>query len=163
MKKVTLICLLLLLQLSSWGNSDQDTIVPSKHKFTSDEVWVPKVMQASQLIQLYMSFLKEGKRTMGFLHEDELAMIGEKNMTEKRLFFDSYKVISIGQRMAIIQVYAARGASLTCKKLTLRYYQDMHGNYYLVPGKVSKFEKKMGDVTLREIFIDTWTSEMICD
>jgi len=163
MKKVVLIFFITLLSTSLWANPNQDTIVPSKHKFASDEVWVPKVMQASQLIQLYMSFLKEGKRTMGFLHEDELAMIGEKRMTEKRLFFDSYKVISIGKRMAVIQVYAARGASLSCKKIMLRYYQNMHGNYYLVPGKVNKFEKKMGDVTLREIFINTWTSEMMCD
>ena len=163
MKDVIITCLIILIHTNIWAKPNQDTIIPSKHQFASDEVWVPKVMQASQLIQLYMNFLKEGKRTMGFLHEDELAMIGEKRLTEKRLFFDSYKVISIGKRMAIIQVYTARGASISCKKIMLRYYQNMHGNYYLVPGKVSKFEKKMGDVTLKEIFIDTWTSEMMCN
>jgi hypothetical protein len=109
-----------------------------------------------------MDHLKAGKRTMGFLHKDELAMIEEKKLTEKRMFFDSYQVVSLGKRMASIKVYTARGASISCKLITLRFYQNMHGHFYLVPGKVQKFEKKMGDVTLKEVFINTWTMESGC-
>ena len=98
-----------------------------------------------------MDHLQAGKRTMGFLHEDELAMIEEKKLVEKRLFFDSYKIVSAGKRMAIIKIYTVRGASISCKQLMLRYYQNMHGNFYLVPGKVQTFEKKMGDVTLKTV------------
>ena len=163
MKVFAAILLFILLHNSSWAISDNDSIVPSKHKFESEEIFVPKLMQASQLIQAYMSFLKDGKRTMGFVHQDELAMIEEKKLTEKKLFFDSYKIISIGKRMAIVQIYSARGTSISCKKIVLRYYQDMHGHYYLIPGKVQKFEKKMGDITLKEVFINTWTSESLCN
>ena len=69
-----------------------DTIIPSKHKFASEEVYVPKTLHVPTLINQFMEYLKDGKRTIGFLHEDEIAMIGEKKLTEKRLFFDSYKV-----------------------------------------------------------------------
>ncbi len=140
----------------------KDTIIPSKHKFASNEVYVPKTYETTKLISLFMEYLKEGKRTIGFLHEDELAMIEEKKLTEKRLFFDSYEVISLGKRMATIKVYTVRGASISCKLLTLRYYQNMQGFFYLIPGKVETFEKKMGDITLKEVYINTWTSEAPC-
>lgn len=152
-----------------WLNSNasislpQDTIIPSKHKFASDEVYVPKTYEVTKLISLFFDYLKEGKRTIGFVHEDELAMIEEKKLTEKRMFFDSYQVISIGKRMATVKVFTARGASISCKLITLRYYQNMQGFFYLVPGKVEKFEKKMGDITLREVYINTWTSEAPCN
>ena len=141
----------------------EDTIIPSKHKFVSNEVYVPKTYEATKLISLFMEYLKEGKHTIGFVHEDELAMIEEKKLTEKRLFFDSYEVISLGKRLATIKVYTARGASISCKLLTLRYYQNMQGFFYLVPGKVETFEKKMGDITLKEVFLNTWTSESPCN
>jgi hypothetical protein len=163
MKLITLIFLLFFLGGSTFAQTKKDTIIPSKHKFESKEVYVPKLMQASMLIQMYMEFLKEGKRTIGFLHEDELAMIDEKKLTEKKLFFDSYKVVTTGRRMAVVQVYSARGTSINCKKLTLRYYQNMKGYYYLIPGKVETFEKKMGDITLKEVFINTWTMQSMCN
>lgn len=141
----------------------QDTIIPSKHKFASSEVYVPKFFDAASLVKKYMEYLKAGKRTMGFLHKDDLEMIGEKNLKEKRLFFDSYKVVSIGKRMAMVKVLSARGTSITCKTLMLRYYQNMHGHYLLVPGKTEKFEKKMGDITLKTIFLNTWTMEQRCN
>ncbi len=141
----------------------EDTIIPSKNKFVSDKVVVPKTLEAIKLIKLYMDHLQAGKRTIGFLHQDELEMIEEKKLVERRLFFDSYKVISVGKRMAIVKVYTVRGASLSCKQLMLRYYQNMHGYFYLVPGKVSTFQKKMGDITLKTVYIDTWTSESRCN
>ena len=141
----------------------QDTVVPSKHKFASDVIFVPKTLHTTKLITLFMDHLKAGKRTIGFLHEDELAMIEEKDLTEKRLFFDSYQVVSLGKRMATIKVFTARGASISCKLITVRYYQNMFGHFYLVPGKVQKFEKKMGDVTLKQVFINTWTMESSCN
>ena len=141
----------------------EDTIIPSKHKFTSNKIYVPKTLNSVKLITEFMEYLKAGKRTIGFLHPDELAMIEEKKLVEKRLFFDSYKVVSIGKRMAIIKVYSARGASISCKQLTLRYYPNMHGNYLLVPGKVSTFEKKMGDITLKTVYLNTWSSESRCN
>ncbi|PJB14652.1 MAG: hypothetical protein CO118_07470 [Flavobacteriales bacterium CG_4_9_14_3_um_filter_32_8] len=141
----------------------QDTIIPSKHKFISNEVFVPKTYEATKLISMFMDYLKEGKHSIGFVHEDELAMIEEKKLTEKRLFFDSYEVISLGKRMATIKVYTVRGASISCKLITLRYYQNMQGFFYLVPGKVETFEKKMGDITLKEVFLNTWTSESPCN
>lgn len=144
-------------------NLPQDTIIPSKHKFKSDEVYVPKTFDAATLIKQFMEHLKEGKRTMGFLHEDELAMIEEKKLTEKRLFFDSYQVVSIGKRMAMVKVLSARGTSISCKMLMLRYYQNMHGHYLLVPGKIEKFEKKMGDITIKKVFLNTWTMEKMCN
>ncbi len=140
-----------------------DTIIPSKHKFISDVVYVPKTLNTVKLITEFMDYLKAGKRTMGFLHKDELAMIEEKKLVEKRLFFDSYKVVSVGKRMAIIKVYTVRGASLICKQLMLRYYPSMHGFYYLVPGKVQTFEKKMGDITLKTVYLNTWSSESRCN
>jgi len=140
----------------------EDTIIPSKHKFTSHKVYVPKTLNTVILITEFMDHLKAGKRTMGFLHQDELAMIEEKKLVEKRLFFDSYKVVSIGKRMAIIKVYSARGSSISCKQLMLRYYPNMHGNYLLVPGKVQTFEKKMGDITLKTVYLNTWSSESRC-
>jgi len=140
-----------------------DTIIPSKNKFVNNKVVVPKTFEVIKLIKQYMEYLKAGKRTMGFLHQDELDMIDEKKLVEKRLFFDSYKVISIGKRMAIIKVYTVRGASITCKQLMLRYYQNMHGYFYLVPGKVLTFEKKMGDITLKTVYLNTWTSESRCN
>ena len=140
-----------------------DTIIPSKHKFVSNEVYVPKTYEATKLISMFMEHLKEGKHTIGFLHEDELAMIEEKKLTEKRLFFDSYEVVSLGKRMATIKVYTVRGASISCKLLTLRYYQNMQGFFFLVPGKVETLEKKMGDITLKEVFLNTWTSETPCN
>ena len=139
-----------------------DTVIPSEHKFVSDEVFVPKTFDAATLVKQYMEHLKAGKRTMGFLHEDELAMIEEKKLSEKRFFFDSYKVVSIGKRMAMVQVYTARGTSISCKLLTLRYYQNMNGHFLLVPGKVEKFEKKMGDITIKKVFLSTWTMESRC-
>lgn len=162
MRIIVFISITLLFQNSVLAFTRQDTIIPSKHQFEDQKVRVPKLMQASQLIQFYMNFLKEGKKTIGFLHEDELAMVEEKKLTEKRLFFDSYKVISIGKRMAVIQVYSARGTAISCKKLILRYYQNMNGYFYLIPGKVQKFEKQMGDITLKEVFINTWTNESPC-
>lgn len=140
----------------------EDTIIPSEHKFVSDEIYRPKAFDAATLVKQYMEHLKAGKRTIGFLHEDELDMIEEKKLTEKRLFFDSYKVESIGKRMAIVKVYSARGTSISCKQLMLRYYQNMHGHFLLVPGKVNKFEKKMGDITIKKVFLDTWTMEQMC-
>ena len=80
MKLITLIFLFFFLGGSTFAQTKKDTIIPSKHKFESKEVYVPKLMQASMLIQMYMEFLKEGKRTIGFLHEDELAMIDEKKL-----------------------------------------------------------------------------------
>jgi hypothetical protein len=141
----------------------QDTIIPSKHKFISNEVHVPKAFEAAKLVKQFMEYLKAGKRTIGFLHEDELDMIEEKKLTEKRLFFDSYQVVSIGKRMAMVKVFSARGTSITCKMLMLRYYQNMHGHYLLVPGKVEKFEKKMGDITIKKVFLNTWTTEQRCN
>jgi len=152
-----------------WINSNatilhqKDTIIPSEHKFSDKNVYVPTTYEATKLISLYFEYLKAGKRTIGFVHEDELAMIEEKKLTEKKMFFDSYEVISIGKRMATIKVYAARGTSLSCKLISLRYYQNMQGYFYLIPGKVSTFEKKMGDITLKEVFINTWTSESGCN
>ena len=140
-----------------------DTIIPSKHKFASDKVYVPKTLNSVLLITEFMDYLKAGKRTIGFLHEDELAMIEEKKLVEKRLFFDSYKVVSIGKRMAIIKVYTVRGASISCKQLMLRYYPNMQGNYLLVPGQVSTFQKKMGDITLKTVYLNTWSSESRCN
>jgi hypothetical protein len=140
----------------------EDTIIPSKNKFTSSKIYVPKTLNSVKLITEFMEHLKAGKRTMGFLHPDEVAMIEEKKLVERRLFFDSYKVVSVGKRMAIIKIYTVRGASITCKKLMLRYYPNMHGNYLLVPGKVSTFEKKMGDITLKTVYLDTWSSESRC-
>ena len=141
---------------------ETDTIVPSKNKFVSSEIYVPKTLNTVILITKFMDYLKAGKRTMGFLHPDEVAMIDEKKLVEKRLFFDSYKVVSVGKRMAIIKVYTVRGASMTCKKLMLRYYPNMYGNYLLVPGKVQTFEKKMGDITLKTVYLNTWSSESRC-
>ena len=141
----------------------EDTIIPSKHKFVNDKIYVPKTLNTVMLITQFMDHLKAGKRTMGFLHEDELAMIEEKKLVEKRLFFDSYKVVSVGKRMAIIKIYSARGASISCKQLTLRYYPNMRGNYLLVPGKVSTFQKKMGDITLKTVYLNTWTTESRCN
>lgn len=163
MKLTVLIFFLFFIGEGMFAQSQKEIITPSKHEFSSDEVYVPKLMQASMLIQMYMEFLKEGKRTIGFLHQDELDMIEEKKLTEKKLFFDSYKVVSTGKRMAVIQVYSARGTSISCKKLMLRYYQNMKGYYYLIPGKVQTFEKKMGDITLKEVFINTWTMETMCN
>ena len=140
----------------------EDTIIPSKNKFVSDKVYVPKTLNTVILITKFMEYLKAGKRTIGFLHPDELAMIEEKKLVEKRLFFDSYKVVSVGKRMAIIKVYSARGASISCKQLMLRYYPNMHGNYLLVPGKIQTFEKKMGDITLKTVYLNTWSSESRC-
>jgi len=140
-----------------------DTIIPSKNKFVSDKIYVPKTLNTVKLISEFMDHLQAGKRTMGFMHEDELAMIEEKKLEEKRLFFDSYKIVSVGKRMAIIQVYTVRGASISCKQLMLRYYPDMHGNYYLVPGKVETFQKKMGDITLKMVYLSTWSSESTCN
>lgn len=140
-----------------------DTIIPSNHKFVSDKVDVPTSRDAIKLIKLYLEYLKEGKRTMGFVHKDDLDMIEEKKLVETRLFFDSYNVISIGKRMAVIKVYTVRGASISCKQIMLRYYPNMEGYYYLVPGKVQTFEKKMGDITLKTVFLNTWTSESTCN
>lgn len=140
----------------------KDTIVPSEHKFVSEEIYVPKTFDPATLVKQFLEHLKEGKHTIGFVHEDDLAMIEEKKLTEKRLFFDSYKVVSIGKRMAMVQVYTVRGTSITCKLLTLRYYQNMNGHFLLVPGKVEKFEKKMGDITIKKVFLSTWTMESIC-
>lgn len=141
----------------------QDTVIPSKHKFVSSEEYVPKTFEAAQLIKMYMDHLKSGKRTMGFLHADEVAMIEEKKLTEKRLFFDSYQVVSIGKRMAMVKIFSARGTSITCKMLMLRYYQNMHGHFLLVPGKVETFEKKMGDITIKKVYLSTWTMEQRCN
>lgn len=166
--RCTLIIISLLLSLVSLNTKatsivlPSDTIIPSKNKFVSDVVYVPKTLNTVKLITEFMDHLQAGKRTMGFLHEDELAMIEEKKLVEKRLFFDSYKVISAGKRMAIIKVYTVRGASITCKQLMLRYYQNMHGHFYLIPGKVQTFEKKMGDVTLKTVYLNTWTTESRC-
>lgn len=147
---------------ASFLSLTQDTIVPSEHKFVSEEVYVPKTFDPATLVKQFMEHLQEGKHTIGFVHEDDLAMIEEKNLTEKRLFFDSYKVVSIGKRMAMVQVYTVRGTSITCKLLTLRYYQNMNGHFLLVPGKVEKFEKKMGDITIKKVFLSTWTMESRC-
>ena len=166
--KYTLAIFVLLLNLVSLNSTatnillEGDTIIPSKNKFASNVVYVPKTLNTVKLITEFMDHLKAGKRTMGFLHEDEVAMIGEKKLEEKRLFFDSYKVVSVGKRMAIIKVYTARGASISCKQLMLRYYPSMHGFYYLVPGKVQTFEKKMGDITLKAVYLNTWSSESRC-
>ncbi len=140
-----------------------DTIIPSKNKFVSDNIYVPKTLNTVKLITEFMDHLLAGKRTIGFLHKDDLAMIEEKDLIEKRLFFDSYKVVSAGKRMAIIKVYTVRGASITCKQLMLRYYQNMYGYFYLIPGKVLTFEKKMGDITLKSVYLNTWTSESRCN
>ena len=140
----------------------EDTIIPSKNKFVSSKIYVPKTLNSVKLITEFMEHLKAGKRTMGFMHPDELEMIEEKKLVERRLFFDSYKVVSVGKRMAIIKVYTVRGASITCKQLRLRYYPNMHGNYLLVPGKVSTFEKKMGDITLKTVYLNTWSAESRC-
>jgi hypothetical protein len=163
MKIIHLLFLLLCINFSSWAEIKQDTIIPSKHKFKDNKVFIPKNKDINKLITNYMEYLKQGKKTIGFLHKDELDMIEEKKLTEKRLFFDSYKIVSVGKRIAVIKVYSARGASLSCKQLTLRYYQNMYGYFYFVPGKTEKFEKKMGDITLKEVFLNTWTSESRCN
>ena len=163
---VLFILVLNLISLKSNATSvimPKDTIIPSKHKFVSDKIYVPKTLNTVMLITQFMDHLKAGKRTMGFLHEDELAMIEEKKLVEKRLFFNSYKIVSVGKRMAIIKVYSARGASITCKQLMLRYYPNMYGNYLLVPGKVETFQKKMGDITLKTVYLNTWSSESRCN
>lgn len=139
-----------------------DTIIPSKNKFVDNKIYIPKTLNSVKLVSEFMDYLKAGKRTMGFLHEDELAMIDEKKLVEKRLFFDSYKIVSIGKRMATIKVYTVRGASLSCNQLMLRFYQNMHGFFYLIPGKVQTFEKKMGDITLKTVYLNTWTTECRC-
>lgn len=156
------ICLMTLNASAAVFVNPEDTIIPSEHKFISDEIYKPKAFSAATLVKQYMEYLKAGKHTIGFLHQDELDMIEEKQLTEKRLFFDSYKVISIGKRMAIVKVYTARGTSISCKQLMLRYYQNMQGHYLLVPGKVSTFEKKMGDITIKKVFLNTWTMEQRC-
>lgn len=155
----------LILQKSNATNIilPEETITPSKHKFVNDKIYVPKTLNSVKLITEFMEHLKADKRTMGFLHPDEIAMIEEKKLVEKRLFFDSYKVVSVGKRMAIIKVYNVRGASITCKQLILRYYPNMHGNYLLVPSKVSTFEKKVGDITLKTFYLNTWSSENRCN
>lgn len=141
----------------------QDTILPSQHKFADKTVFVPKLNEESLFITMYMEYLKEGKKTIGFVHEDELDMIGEKKLSEKKLPFTEYQIVAITKREASVKVITARGASLSCKLLTLRFYKNMYGFYYLVPGKVETFEKKMGDITLKEVFISTWTSEKGCN
>ena len=159
---VFLLSLVTLISTAANITLPEDTIIPSKNKFFSNKIYVPKTLNTVKLVTEFMDHLKAGKRTMGFLHEDELAMIEEKKLVEKRLFFDSYKIVSIGKRMAIVKVYSARGASISCKQLMLRYYPSMHGFYYLVPGKVSTFQKKMGDITLKTVYLNTWTSESRC-
>lgn len=141
----------------------QDTILPSQHKFTDKTVFIPKLKEETIFITMYMEYLKEGKKTIGFVHKDELEMVEEKKLSEKKLSFTDYQIISITNRQASVKVITARGTNLSCKLLTLRFYKDMYGFYYLVPGKVETFEKKMGDITLREVFISTWTAEKNCN
>lgn len=140
----------------------QDTILPSQHKFSDKTVFIPKLSDENKLVNTYMDYLKAGKKTIGFVHEDELEMIPEKKLTEKKLFITDYQIISITKREAVIKVVSAKGAVLSCKLLTLRYYKNMHGFYYLVPGKIETFEKKLGDITLKEVYINTWTQEKNC-
>ena len=45
-----------------------DTIIPSKNKFVSDVVYVPKTLNTVKLITDFMDYLQAGKRTIGFLH-----------------------------------------------------------------------------------------------
>lgn len=141
----------------------QDTILPSQHKFYDKTVFTPKLSDENKLINTYMDYLKAGKKTIGFVHEDELEMIPEKKLTEKKLFITDYQVISVTKREAVVKVVSAKGAILSCKLLTLRYYKNMHGFYYLVPGKIETFEKKLGDITLKEVYINTWTQEKSCN
>lgn len=141
----------------------QDTILPSQHKFSDNTVFIPKFNDESKLVNTFMDFLKASKKTIGFVHEDELEMIPEKKLTEKKLFITDYQVISISKREAVVKVVSAKGAVLSCKLLTLRYYKNMHGFYYLIPGKVETIEKKLGDITLKEVFVSTWTQEKNCN
>ncbi len=163
MKILQLSFIFLIISSSVWANNEQDTIIPSKNKFKNDAIFIPKITDEKKLVTLFMDYLKAGKKTIGFLHQDELAMIGEIKLTEKRFFLNDYKIISVGKRQAIVKTFTSRGVGLSCKILTLRYYKDMHGFLYLVPGKVQTFEKKMGDITLREVYINTWTSEKKCN
>ena len=64
----------------------EDTIIPSKNKFVSSKIYVPKTLNTVILITQFMDHLKAGKRTMGFLHPDELAMIEEKNSLKDACF-----------------------------------------------------------------------------
>jgi len=141
----------------------QDTILPSQHKFKDNTVFIPKLNDETLLITMYMEYLKEGKKTIGFVHKDELDMIEEKKLTEKKMPLTDYQIVSITKREASVKIMTARGASLSCKLLTLRFYKNMYGFYYLIPGKVETFEKKMGDITLKEVFISTWTAEKNCN
>lgn len=141
----------------------QDTILPSQHKFEDKTVFVPKLNDETLLITMYMEYLKEGKKTIGFVHKDELEMTAEKKLSEKKLVFTDYQIVSITKREASVKVVTARGTNLSCKLLTLRFYKGMEGFYYLIPGKVETFEKKMGDITLKEVFISTWTAEKSCN
>jgi len=144
-------------------NHPQDTILPSQHKFTDQSIFIPKISDPKEFVTLYMEYLKKGKKTIGFVHPDELAMIDEKKLTEKKFFLSDYKIISIDSRHAVVKTFTAKGVGLSCAILNLRYYKNMYGFYYLVPGKVSKFEKKVGDITLQETYIDTWTQEKDCN
>jgi len=163
MRTLQIIFVFLIIQSSALASKDQDTIIPSKNKFKNSSIFVPRITNETELVTLFMDYLKTGKKTIGFLHQDELDMIEEKKLTEKRFFLDEYKIISVGKRQAIVKTFTSKGAGLSCKILTLRYYKNMYGFLYLVPGKVQKFEKKMGDITLKEVYINTWTSEKKCN
>jgi hypothetical protein len=165
-KPIILLLLLCLGSLSSIAtiiSFPNDTSFSAQNRFVSDKVYVPKTLNHIKLISEFMEYLKEGKRTIGFLHKDDLAMIEEKKFVEKRLLFDSYKIVSVGRRMAEIKIYAIRGSAISCKKIILRYYPNMQGNFYLVPGKIEAYKTTLGDKTIRMAFLHTWTLESICN
>ena len=140
-----------------------DSITPSKNTFKNDVAFVPKISDEKAFIESYMEEMKKGNKLMGFLAEDELAMIEGDNLTEKRFFLDHYEIISYDRRVAKIKTFTAKGTSLSCKVIELRYYKNMYGHYNLLPGKVQYFERKMGDITLKRTYINTWYSEKICN
>ena len=164
-KPIILLLLLSLVSLSSMAtilSLPNDTSFRLQNRFVSDSVYVPKTLNNVELVSTFMDYLKAGKRTIGFLHEDDLEMIDVEKYVEKRLLFDSYKIISVGRRMSEIEVYTVRGSAISCKKVTLRYYPNMFGHLYLVPGEIESYKTTLGGVTLRMAFLHTWTLEALC-
>jgi hypothetical protein len=164
-----LIILLLLLCLGSLSSIATNILLPNdtsfsaQNRFVSDIVHIPKTLNHIKLISEFMEYLKDGKRTIGFLHKDDLALIEEKKYVEKRLLFDSYKIVSVGRRMSEIKIYAIRGSAISCKKIILRYYPNMYGHFYLVPGKIEAYTTNLGGKTIRMAFLHTWTLESLCN
>lgn len=157
---ITTILLAYCTYASSLPFNKQDTLLPSEHKFKSKEVYVPKVSEEVVFVTLFMDYMVEGKKLTGFLHKDELMMLEGENLTEKKMQISQYEIVSVGKRMAQVKTYNFK--TYECKTITLRYYKNMYGHVYGVPGKSYKFERKMGDITLKKTYYETWTSASKC-